>query len=93
LWLANLSDDNGESSFVVIVFLHATNVLISPAVSHANSRSDFLNTFLNIYMLDINLRLQAAHDGVAQKKAEKVGTAFQRFRDRKKKENLKGVLE
>jgi hypothetical protein len=40
--------------------------------------------------LDLNLRLQAAHDGVAQEKAEKVGTAFQRFRDGKKKENLKG---
>jgi hypothetical protein len=43
--------------------------------------------------LDLNLRLQAAHDGVAQEKAEKVGTAFQRFRDGKKKENLKGVLD
>jgi hypothetical protein len=41
--------------------------------------------------LDLSLRLRAVHDDVAQEKTKKVGTAFQRFR-RKKKENLKGVL-
>jgi hypothetical protein len=42
--------------------------------------------------LVLNLSLQAVHDGVAQQKAKKVGTAFQQFRE-KAKENLKGVLE